>query len=119
MNEVNTRPPFFPNSNSANINSKNGLRQNPSIEDSIKISKEGKALNPDDGVSEGSQYPGQHARVEIPDSIKDYSAIKRKVDSAPDIDNSKKIQDLKNQIQSGEYKVDYEKVADKMLNSEF
>ena len=59
------------------------------------------------------------AKVAIPDAIKDFSRIKRAVDAAPPIDNSKKIADLKARIKSGDYKIDYDALADKMLKSEF
>lgn len=60
-----------------------------------------------------------HAKVDIPNAVKDYAKIKKAVDQAPDIDNSDKIAKLKQQIQSGSYSVDYDKLADKILSSEF
>lgn len=59
------------------------------------------------------------AKVEINDAIKDFSRIKKAVDMAPEIDNTDKIAKLKAQIQAGTYQVDYDALADKMLQSEF
>lgn len=59
------------------------------------------------------------AKVQIPDAVKDFSRIKKAVDAAPEIDKSDKIASLKAQIQKGEYKVDYDALAGKMLETEF
>ena len=45
------------------------------------------------------------------------SRIKKAVDTAGDIDHSAKIADLKARIKAGTYQVDYDAVADKMLES--
>lgn len=58
------------------------------------------------------------AKVSINDAVKDFSRIKKAVDAAPPIDNSEKIAALKAQIEKGEYKVDYEGLADKILSAE-
>jgi negative regulator of flagellin synthesis FlgM len=58
-------------------------------------------------------------KMNIPDSIKDFSRIKKAVDASPEIDNSEKIARLKSQIQAGTYKIDYDGLADKLLQSEF
>ena len=39
--------------------------------------------------------------------------------SAPETDNSEKIARLKAQINAGTYEIDYDGLADKILNSEF
>lgn len=62
---------------------------------------------------------GSHAKVEIPNAVRDFAKIKRAVDNAPPIDNSEKITQLKSQINAGTYKVDYDALADKILSSEF
>lgn len=62
---------------------------------------------------------GSHAKVEIPNAVRDFAKIKRAVDKAPPIDNSDKIAKLKSQINAGTYKVDYDALADKILSSEF
>ena len=59
------------------------------------------------------------AKVTIPDSIRDFSRIKKAVDAAPPIDNTEKIARLKDQIKNGDYKIDYDALADKILSSEF
>jgi negative regulator of flagellin synthesis FlgM len=58
-------------------------------------------------------------KMSIPDSIKDFARIKKAVDASPDIDNSDKIAKLKSQIQAGTYKIDYDGLADKLLETEF
>ena len=64
-------------------------------------------------------YTQRDAKVDIPDAIKDFSKIKKVADAAAPIDNSEKIAALKQQIQSGTYKVDFDAVADKLLSEEF
>lgn len=59
------------------------------------------------------------AKVDINEAVRDFSRIKKAVDAAPEIDNSDKIARLKQQIQAGSYKVDYDALADKMLATEF
>ncbi len=59
------------------------------------------------------------AKVAIPDAVKDFSRIKKAVDTAPEIDKSEKIAKLKEQIAQGNYNFDYEAIADKMLKTEF
>ncbi len=61
---------------------------------------------------------GLDAKVDIPDSIKDFSKIKKTVDSAPDIDKSAKVADLKSRINAGTYTIDYDALADKIIESE-
>jgi negative regulator of flagellin synthesis FlgM len=51
--------------------------------------------------------------------VRDFSRIKKAAASAPEQDNSEKIARLKAQIQAGTYEVDYDGLADKMLQSEF
>jgi len=59
------------------------------------------------------------AKVQIPDAVRDFSRIKKAVDAAPEIDNSEKIARIKQQINNGTYKVNYEAIADKLLATEF
>lgn len=59
------------------------------------------------------------AKVDIPDSIKDFSKIKKIADAAPAIDNTDKIARLRSQIADGSYKVDPDILADKILEQEF
>lgn len=59
------------------------------------------------------------AKVEINDAIKDFSRIKKVVDAAPEVDNADKIAKLREQINAGTYKVDYEALADRIFEQEF
>ncbi len=59
------------------------------------------------------------AKVTIPEAIKDFSRIKKAVDAAPELNKTDKIAALKAQIEAGTYKVDYEALADKILEQEF
>lgn len=59
------------------------------------------------------------AKVSISNRVKDFSRIKRAVDVAPQIDNSDKVASLKQRIASGTYNIDYDALADKMLQGEF
>lgn len=60
-----------------------------------------------------------NAKITIDNKIKDFARIKKAVDAAPDVDNTDKIASLKAQIKSGQYKVDYDALADRMLANEF
>lgn len=106
MNTINTRSPFFPKSRSA---------QNGEVGQSKAIMRR----NSYEQAQELQSKTSRDVNVAIPDSIRDYSRIKRVVDAAPEVDNSAKIGALKAQIQSGTYQPDYDAIADKMLTSEF
>ena len=58
-------------------------------------------------------------RVAIGEAIKDFGRIKKMADSAPPLDRSEKISYLRKQIESGDYEIDYEALADKILSQEF
>lgn len=60
-----------------------------------------------------------NAKVDINNKIKDFARIKKAVDMSPAPDNSDKIASLKAQIKSGQYSVDYDALADKILQQEF
>ena len=102
--DVTNRSNFFPNSNEAkDVRTKQvALKRNDHArrQQLEKISK-------------------NDAKVKIPDAVRDFSRIKKAVDAAPEIDNSAKIARLKQQINNGTYKVNYEAIADKLLASEF
>lgn len=105
MNNIETRSPFFPSSKSArSARNKNRpeLKRN-TIERFEKIQRS----------------TAKDAKVDINGAVKDFSRIKKAVDAAPPIDNSEKIAMLKDQIKSGNYKVDYDAVAEKMLTQEY
>ena len=60
-----------------------------------------------------------NAKVDINTKIKDFARIKKAVDMAPEVDNSEKIASLRQRIKSGQYQVNYDALADKMLAGEF
>ena len=108
MNNIQTRPSFFPNSKSAQgiqterTNGPQELKRNsPERSDQIR------------------EKTAKDATVDIPSAVKDFARIKKAVDAAPQIDNTDKIAKLRQQIQSGTYEIDYDAVADKMLTTEF
>lgn len=70
-------------------------------------------------VKELSSLTAQDAKVDIPEAVKDFAKIKKAVDTAPEVDKSQKIADLKSQIASGSYQIDYDGLADKMLTQDF
>jgi flagellar biosynthesis anti-sigma factor FlgM len=111
MNEVGSRAPFFPNSNSA----KNADRLRKA-EYGVDGAPSSNAPSRSEEITANTKA---HARVDIPESVRDFAAIKKAAVNAPDIDNSKKIQDLKNRIANNTYEIDYDAVAEKMLSSEF
>jgi negative regulator of flagellin synthesis FlgM len=105
MNNIDTRPPFFPHSKTAQ---------------QTRTSR-GQALarNTFERAQQLNQSTARDAKVSIGDEIRDFSRIKKAVDTAPPVDNSAKIADLKARIQAGSYEVDYDGLADKMLASEY
>ncbi len=108
MSSIDTRSTFFPRGRSPQTEAaKNGTGV-----DSIK-------RNTTERATEISDKTGTDAKVSIPEGIKDFSRIKKAATAAPETDNSEKIARLKAQIQAGTYEVDYDALADKILNSEF
>lgn len=77
------------------------------------------ARNSEERRSEISMATKDDVKVDIPDSIKDFARVKNAVDSAPPIDKSAKIAELRGKINSGTYSVDYDALADKILSNEF
>jgi negative regulator of flagellin synthesis FlgM len=108
MSSIDTRSAFFPRSRGPKTESAKG----GSDVDSIK-------RNTAERATEITDKTATDAKVSIPDGIKDFSRIKKAASSAPEVDNSEKIARLKAQIQAGSYEVDYDALADKILNSEF
>lgn len=106
MNNIDTRPPFFPHSKGSQ-KAKNTQGANPA------------ARNTYERAQEINQSTSRDAKVNIPEQIKDYSRIKKAVDMSAEVDNSQKIADLKARIQAGNYEIDYDQLADKMIASEF
>lgn len=107
MNSIDTRAPFFPNSKTA--------------QKKIQDASQAKALqrNSMERQEQLNDIASRDAKVSIPESIKDFSRIKKAVDTAPEVDNSARIASLRAQIQAGTYKPDYDAVADKLLASEY
>lgn len=106
-----TRAPFFPNSRKAATTNAGGAGEAEQVS--------GPRRNAPDKAQEIKGRTAQDARVDIPDSIKDFSRIKKAADSAQPIDNSEKIARLKAQIQNGTYNIDYDGVAEKILTTEY
>jgi negative regulator of flagellin synthesis FlgM len=105
--ETNARSSFFPH-NKPKVGGAGKTNTNIIVNDqSTPIQKnEKKPINLD-------------SKVDIDETIKDFSKIKLAVDKAPPIDNSAKIASLKQQINAGTYKMDYDQLADSILQSEF
>lgn len=111
MTQINSRPPFFPHSSS----SQSAKAKNVAFSSDLANSK----TNSAERTEELNTLSEDHVRVDIPESIKDFSAIKKAVDNAPAVDNSAKVAALRQQIQDGTYNIDYDAVAGKMIDSEF
>lgn len=105
-NTIDTRSPFFPNS-------KTGQQE-------IQRAKQATLKrNTYERAQELNDMAQRDAKVTIPDTIKDFSKIKRVADATEPVDNTDKIAKLKAQIQAGTYQPDYDAIADRMLSSEF
>ena len=75
--------------------------------------------NSDEKKSEIESATRNDVKVDITSKVKDFSKIKSLADKVPNIDNSKKIEEIKRRVESGTYNIDYEGLADKILRSEF
>ena len=107
MNNIDTRPPFFPHSKAGQT------RINRPSQITLQ-------RNSAERMEEIQANTGEHAKVDIGAKIRDFSKIKSVVDSTPgEVDNSAKIADLKARISAGTYQVDYDALADKILESEY
>ena len=106
MNSVDTRPPFFPHSKA----------KQPALS---KAQQSALQRNSFERIQELKDKTGLDAQVQIPDTIRDFSRIKKAVDTSAEIDNSDKIARLKEQIAAGKYDIDYDALADKILSSEY
>lgn len=112
MSEINnsTRSPFFPNSKSA----KEIYQKRIDKAETNPLNR-----NAEERSQEIINKTSSHAKVDIDNKVKDFATIKKAVDNSAEIDNSEKIAKLKAQIQAGTYNVDYDALADKLLESEF
>lgn len=100
---------FFPNSKTGGPEKGQASQVNPAI---MKRNDYGR-------TKELNEMTSQDAKVNISEAIKDFARIKKSVDATPERDNSEKIAELKNQINNGTYKVDYDALAEKLLGSEY
>ena len=109
MSSIDTRAPFFPQSKTARA------------EVAQAKASQAQALqrNSYERAKEIEGKTSRDAQVSIPETIRDFSRIKKAVDAAPEIDNSDRVADIKARIQAGTYSVDYDGLADKLLQSEF
>ena len=105
IDSTNSRPSFFPRSSTAD---KAGQLKGTYFK-----------RNTDARKNQLNQMAERDSKVNIPEAVKDFSRIKKAVDMAPEVDNTDKIAKLKQQIQAGTYKVDYDGLADKILSQEF
>lgn len=103
INPDQTQSTFFPNSKS-NASSRGGKINEASLKRN--------SLEREQMIDAKTQ---NDAKVNISDAIKDFAKIKKVVDTTPDIDNTDKIARLKSQIAKGEYNIDYDALAEKML----
>lgn len=105
------RAPFFPN------NKRGDTVGTSKANSASRLKSVGR--NTYERAAEISARTGSDARVDVSDAVKDFSRIKKVVDAAPEIDNSDKIARLKQQIASGTYEVDYDALANRILETEF
>ena len=103
---IDTRSPFFPKSRSAQV-------------EKSSTSQVGGSGQTPERAGELANRTSADARVNIPEGVRDFARIKKAAANAPEQDNSEKIARLRAQIQAGNYEVDYDGLADKMLQSEF
>ena len=108
MSSIDTRSPFFLRGRSVQTESMTGGGQ-----------VDGVKRNSSERASELSEKTSTDAKVNIPEGVKDFARIKKTAMTAPETDNTDKIARLKAQIAAGTYEVDYDALADKILESEF
>lgn len=108
MSSIDTRSAFFPRSRTAQTESTKGGNKVGDVQ-----------RNSMERTAELTEKTSTDAKVSIPEGVKDFSKIKKAAMSAPEPDNSEKIARLKAQIAAGTYEVDYDGLADKILQSEF
>jgi len=108
INNDSLRSPFFPNKPS-------GGKINKSKRSAIKTLQR----NDLERKNELDNLSRNHTKVSVDAKVKDFSRIKKAVDSAESVDRSDLIASLKNRIKNGEYNIDPEKIAEKMILGEF
>lgn len=107
MSSIDTRSSFFPRSRTTEAQSTKGGRNVDALQ-----------KNSAERSAELTDRTATDAKVSIPEGVKDFSRIKKAAMSAPEQDNSEKIARLKAQIQAGTYEVDYDGLANKILEEE-
>ena len=100
----NSRPSFFPNSKTARAKQ--------------TAKKQYQKLSQAETQEMKSPMTKISSSVEIPDGLKDFARIKDLATNAPEMDNSEKIEMLKNEINSDVYQIDYDRLAEQMLLQE-
>lgn len=106
-NSIDTRSPFFPKGRNGQV----GKTSTQAPGEAVR--------NTPERAGELTNRTSQDAKVSIPDGVRDFARIKKAAAAAPEVDNSERIAALKAQIQAGTYDIDYDGLADKMLQSEF
>ena len=99
-----SRPAFFPNSKTARAKE--------------AAKKQYQRLSESQAGQDGFSPQKSSSLVDIPEGLRDFSRIKELATNAPEVDNSNKIEMLKNQINSGEYQIDYDRLAEQLLLQE-
>ena len=66
----------------------------------------------------GEKFSSLDAKVTIPEAIKDFARIKKVVDESQEIDNQAKVEKIKDQIKNGSYKINYDLLAEKIMENE-
>lgn len=95
------------------INDKSGIDRANAALNSVSVGKKGQGKA---GGAEASKADRlDSAKVELSDRVKDMGKIRDAVNSTPDVDEAK-VAKFKSLINSGQYKVDAGKVADKMVD---
>ena len=102
-----SRSAFFPRSKQVKPKGLDQIKENFDLKRKVMEDRPDKAPSNKD------------SKVNITAAVKDFSKIKKVVDQSPSPDNTNKIASLRQQIQAGTYKIDYDKVADRMLQQEF
>ncbi|MFH1991712.1 MAG: flagellar biosynthesis anti-sigma factor FlgM [Pseudomonadota bacterium] len=70
----------------------------------------------DDKKLEGVDRSAQDTIVNLSPALKEAQAVKEIIASAPDV-RAEKVAELKAEIESGEYQIDHQAVANKMVDS--
>lgn len=70
-------------------------------------------------LKKANKKVNKDVKLDISDAVKEFTKIKKAIADLPAVDNSKKVQDIKSKIANKEYKIDYDKLAEKILKNEF